>query len=214
MMKKAIYFALTIVLFSCNPDKREILLNPKNAQWSQETPSFFQVKFFTSKGEFLLDINRDLAPIGVDRFYNLVRHGYFDNARFHRVVEGFIVQFGIAGNPKVSQIWKNQYIPDDSVRGSNIIGTIAYAFTDPGTRSTQVYINMTDNARLDSIGFAPFGKVSSGMAVVESIYSGYGENSGGGLRRGDQSDLFSNGNDYLDEEFPLLDTIVKAIIIE
>lgn len=129
-------------------------------------------------------------------------------------MEGFIVQFGIAGDPLVSNTWKNRFMPDDAVRTSNLKGTISYAFTEPNTHSTQVFINMGENARLDSGGFAPFGKVTKGMKVVEALYTDYGEKSGGGLRRGDQSKIFENGNIYLDQKFPLLDKIITVTIIE
>jgi len=215
VIHKTIYVMLIIGLTSCYSDKRrEILLNPNHKEWSQQAPPFFNVEFYTSNGQFVIEIERNLAPLGADRFYNLVRHGYYNDARFHRVVKDFIVQFGIAGDAKVSQIWKNQFIPDDPVIASNTKGALAYAFTYPRTRSTQLYINMTDNTRLDTAGFAPFGRVIVGMGVVESIYSGYGENSGGGVRRGDQSKILARGNNYLDSEFPKLDEIIEVKVLQ
>jgi cyclophilin family peptidyl-prolyl cis-trans isomerase len=139
--------------------------------------------------------------------------GYYDDARFHRVVPGFILQWGLAGDPGVTARWSARYIPDDSVVASNTRGRIAYAFTDPGTRATQVYINLVDNVRLDSTGFAPFGEVVEGMEVVDAIYSGYGESSGGGLRRGDQSRIVAEGNAYLDDTFQRLDRLIRARIL-
>lgn len=214
MISKILILVLFTIFACTKPTKREFLLNPQHEEWSVKSPDNYSVEFSTSQGNFVIDITRKWAPIGADRFYNLVRHGYYDDARFHRVVKGFIVQFGLAGDPTVTQAWMDQFIPDDPVKQSNRKGTIAYAFTEPGTRSTQVYINMVDNVRLDSIGFAPFGKVIKGMNIVERIFSGYGEDSGGGVRRGDQSKIVQYGNEYLDREFPDLDRIMSAKIVE
>lgn len=169
-----------------------------------------EVAVETSKGEFVIAVHREWAPLGADRFLALVESGYYDDARFHRVVPDFIVQWGLAGDPALTAEWMNAYIPDDPVVASNTRGRIAFAFTDPGTRATQVYISLVDNSRLDSTGFAPFGEIVSGMEVVDALYSGYGENSGGGLRRGDQSGIVVEGNTYLDREYPLLDRLVRA----
>ena len=189
------------------------LLDPSHPTWAEQAPSTFGVRFETSEGVFVVEVHRDWAPLGADRFYNLVRHGFFDDARFHRVVEGFIVQFGLPGDPAVAEHWLDQAIPDDPVTKSNTRGRIAFAFTEPNTRATQVYINMADNSRLDSQGFAPFGEVVEGVEVVGRIYSGYGESSGGGVRRGDQSRIIAEGNAYLDREFPELDRISSARVI-
>lgn len=164
----------------------------------------------TSQGEFVIAVHRDWAPLGAERFLTLVESGYYDDARFHRVVPDFIVQWGLAGDPAITAEWMNAYIPDDPVVASNTRGRIAFAFTDPGTRATQVYINLVDNVRLDSTGFAPFGEVISGMEVVDALYSGYGEDSGGGLRRGDQTRIVAQGNLHLDREYPLLDRLLRA----
>jgi homoserine O-acetyltransferase len=139
-----------------------------------------------------------------------VRLGYFDDARFHRTVPDFIVQFGLAGDPEVSRVWREQLFPDDSVVVSNTRGRIAFAFTEPGTRATQVFISTVDLSRLDAGGFAPFGEVTEGMDVVDRLYSGYGEESGGGLRGGDQSSIFAEGNAWLDREYPELSRLVRA----
>ncbi|MDE2719253.1 peptidylprolyl isomerase [Candidatus Palauibacter polyketidifaciens] len=164
----------------------------------------------TSQGEFVIAMHREWAPLGAERFLTLVESGYYDDARFHRVVPDFIVQWGLAGDPALTAEWMNAYIPDDPVLASNTRGRIAFAFTDPGTRATQVYISVVDNVRLDSTGFAPFGEVVSGMEVVDALYSGYGEDSGGGLRRGDQTRIVAQGNTYLDREYPLLDRLIRA----
>jgi homoserine O-acetyltransferase len=191
----------------------EILLDPTLTVWSEAAPDTFVARFETSTGEFAIEVVRAWAPIGADRFHNLVRHGYYDDSRFHRTVPDFIVQWGLAGNPEVTAAWIGRTIPDDeAVVASNVRGTIAFAFTEPNTRTIQVYINMVDNSRLDAQGFPPFGRVVEGMEVVDRIYSGYGENSGGGLRRGDQSEIVAGGNDYLDREFPMLDRLLRATI--
>ena len=156
-----------------------------------------EVAVETSQGEFVIAVHREWAPLGAERFLTLVESGYYDDARFHRVVPDFIVQWGLAGDPALTAEWMNAYIPDDPVVASNTRGRIAFAFTDPGTRATQVYINLVDNVRLDSTGFAPFGEVVSGMEVVDALYSGYGENSGGGLRRGDQTRIVAAKATYL-----------------
>ena len=190
-----------------------VLLYPSHPAWSEPAPETFLAVFETSRGDFVIEVIREWAPVGADRFYNLIRQGYYDDARFHRVVPGFITQWGVAGDPQVSAVWYDRGMPDDPVVASNVRGSVAFAFTDPGTRSTQVYISMTDNTRLDAQGFAPFGRVIEGMEdVVDSIYSGYGEDSGGGVRRGDQSRIVAEGNAYTDMAFPDLDRLVRATV--
>lgn len=192
---------------------RQILLDPEHPAWSEPAPDTFLTRFETSAGDFAIQVVRAWAPIGADRFHNLVRHGYYDDSRFHRTVPDFIVQWGLAGDPAVTAAWIGQTIPDDTlVVASNVRGTIAFAFTEPNTRTTQVYINVVDNTRLDAQGFPPFGRVVEGMGIVDRIYSGYGETSGGGVRGGDQSAIVAEGNAYLDREFPLLDRIVRATV--
>lgn len=197
-----------------SPDARDelaILLDPSHSAWSEAAPDTFRVTIETTKGDVVLQVIRAWAPVGADRFYNLVRNGYYDDARFHRIVPGFITQWGIAGDPEVAAVWYDRGMADDPVVASNVRGTIAFAFTDPGTRSTQVYISAVDNSRLDAQGFAPFGRVVHGMdSVVDSIYGGYGERSGGGVRAGDQVRLVEEGNAYLDAYFPELDRLIRA----
>ena len=195
-------------------DLRAILVDPAHAAWSEVAPDTYRVLIETTAGDFVIESVRAWAPVGADRFYNLVRHGYYDDARFHRTVADFIVQWGIAGDPAVSAVWYDRGMPDDSVVARNERGTVAFAFTQPGTRSTQLFISVVNNTRLDGQGFAPFGRVTDGMeSVVDSIYSGYGETSGGGVRAGDQSRLVSEGNVYLDAQFPELDQLIRASIL-
>jgi len=195
------------------PGARAALTNPELAVWREQSPRVFRAAFNTSRGRFVVEVHRDWAPRGADRFYNLVRNGFFDDSRFFRVRAGFIVQFGIAGEPTIASAWRNQRMPDDPRRQSNTRGLISYAMTGPDTRTTQVFINLADNLRLDAEGFAPIGRVVEGMDVVDALYSTYGENSGGGMRGAKQSKLFEEGNRYLDREFPKLDKLLKATIL-
>jgi peptidyl-prolyl cis-trans isomerase A (cyclophilin A) len=188
------------------------LRNP--AALTEKAPATYKVKFDTSAGAFVVQVHRDWAPLGADRFYNLARAGFFDDSRFSRVVPHFIAQFGIPGDPAVGAIWQHRTFADDAVTHSNVRGTIAFAMTGPNTRTTQLYISLVDNSRLDAQGFAPIGRVIDGMAVVDSLYSGYGENSGGGVRAGKQAALFSGGNAYLDREYPKLDRLIHITVID
>ena len=199
-----------IVAGGCHASAHPVLLDPSDAHWQRPAPERFRARFETTKGVFVVEMERALAPLGVDHFYALATAGYFDDARFHRVVPNFIVQFGIAGDPAVTATWKDRAIGDDSVRTSNVRGTIAYAMTGPNTRTTQLYISLVDNTRLDAQGFAPLGRVVEGMDVVDRIYSGYGESSGGGVRAGKQQRLILEGNGYLDREFPKLDRLIRV----
>ena len=171
-------------------------------------PAIYRVEFETTKGKFVVEVNRRWAPRGADRFYALARSGFFDDSRFFRVRRGFIAQFGIAGDPKLNARWRP--IPDDPVRASNTRGTLAFAMTGPNTRLTQVYINLADNRRLDKEGFAPIGHVVAGMDVVDKLYDGYGESAGGGMRGGKQEPLLRGGNAVLDRNYPKLDRIIRA----
>lgn len=173
----------------------------------EKAPDVYRVNMDTSRGPVVIEVTRADAPIGADRFYNLVKAGYFDGARFFRVVPGFMVQFGIAANPAVTKAW-DVPIQDDPVRTSNVRGAITFAAQSaPNTRTTQVFINYADNSRLDSMRFAPFGKVVSGMENVDQIYSGDGENP-------DQSQIEEQGNSYLEKNFPRLDYIKTARIAQ
>ena len=178
---------------------------------TDRTPAIYRVQVDTTKGSFIVQVTRKWSPHGADRFYELVRAGFYDDSRFFRVRRGFIAQFGIAGDPAANKRWKA--IPDDPVRESNVRGTIAFAMTGPNTRLTQVYINLADNRRLDADGFAPIGRVVSGMDVVDRLYDEYGENAGGGMRGGKQEPLLRRGNAYLDRKYPKLDRITRASVI-
>ncbi|HWY45896.1 MAG TPA: peptidylprolyl isomerase [Bryobacteraceae bacterium] len=187
--------------------------DPKNALWSERAPDVYRVRVDTSKGPVVLEVTRALAPRGADRFYHLVETGFYDDSRFFRVIGGRFAQFGIPGNSAIAGVWRNLRFPDDQVRASNVRGTFAYAMTGPGARTTQIYINTSDQLQQDAQGFAPFGLVIEGMDVVDKLYSGYGERSGSGMRAGKQARLFEEGNAYLDREFPLLDRLIRARII-
>jgi cyclophilin family peptidyl-prolyl cis-trans isomerase len=165
-MSRALFLLIAVVL-TC--------LGPPAAGQTSRAPDVFQVRFETSQGAFVVEAHREWAPHGADRFHELVSTGFFDDSRFFRVVAGFIAQFGLPGDPAVTAAWKNRTLPDDPVRQSNVRGTIAYAMTGPDSRSTQLYINLADNSRLDTQGFSPIGRVTSGMDVVDRLYAGYGE---------------------------------------
>ena len=178
---------------------------------AQHPPDSYKVRFETSKGDFVISVTRDLSPLGADQFYTLVKSGFYDGARFFRVLPGFVVQFGIAADPATTAKWRDANLQDEPVKQSNKRGTITYAKGGPNTRSTQVFINLADNARLDPSGFSPFGVVTQGMEVVDQFYSGYGEGAPNGNGPA-QSSAESDGNAYLIREFPKLDYIKKATI--
>jgi peptidyl-prolyl cis-trans isomerase A (cyclophilin A) len=182
------------------------LLSPGSAEMRETAPERFQARFETSAGVFVVDVTRAWAPRGADRFYNLVRHGFYDGVRFFRVVPGFVVQFGISGDPAVAARWRDAVIPDDPVTQSNGRGTLTFATAGPGTRTTQLFISYGDNRRLDAMGFAPVGLVVEGMDVVDRIFPGYGE-------APDQGLIESRGTAYLAERFPQLDSIARATIV-
>jgi peptidyl-prolyl cis-trans isomerase A (cyclophilin A) len=178
---------------------------------TEQAPATYKARFDTSKGAFVIDVRREWAPVGADRFYNLVKNGFFDDNRFFRVISGFMVQFGINGNPQVAAQWRSAQIKDDPVKQSNKRGFITFATAGPNSRTTQVFINFADNARLDGSGFAPFGQVSSGMNVVDQLNSEYGEGAPQG-RGPNQGRIQNEGNTYLTKEFPNMDFVRKATI--
>ncbi|KAF0126098.1 MAG: cyclophilin type peptidyl-prolyl cis-trans isomerase [Elusimicrobia bacterium] len=186
------------------------LLNP--AGLTEQAPASFKVLFNTTKGDFTLEVNRDWSPLGADRFYNLVKAGYFTDVAFFRVIGGFMAQFGIHGDPKVSAAWRGARIQDDPVKQSNKRGYVSYAMAGPNTRTTQLFISFGDNSQLDSMGFSPFGKVVSGMEIVDSLHDGYGEGAPNG-RGPDQGRVQTQGNSYLKADFPKLDYIKSASLL-
>jgi peptidyl-prolyl cis-trans isomerase A (cyclophilin A) len=192
------------------PKSSASLLNP--ASLKLQAPPVFSAKFTTSKGDFVVEVTRAWSPRGADRFYNLVKYHFFDGTAFFRVLPGFVVQFGISTRPDVSRVWEPARIPDDPVTQSNTRGMLTFATGGPNTRTTQVFINLADNTNLDSMGFSPFGKVVSGMDVVEKFYSEYGEGAPSG-NGPDQGRMQQEGKAYLDKSFPLLDTIKTAVIV-
>ncbi|AMN41942.1 peptidylprolyl isomerase [Rhodoplanes sp. Z2-YC6860] len=181
------------------------------ANLAEKAPATYKAKFDTSKGAFVVEVTRDWAPNGADRFYNLVKNGFYDNVRFFRVISGFMVQFGINGDPKISAPWREARISDDPVKQSNRRGYITYAMAGPNTRTSQVFINFADNANLDNSGFAPFGRIVSGMDVVDKLNAEYGEGAPRG-RGPDQGRIQMEGNAYLNKEFSRLDYVKKATI--
>ena len=204
-MKKIIVllFVISSLAFGQQATKGSLT---KPSTMKERAPDLFKAKFDTSAGVFIIEVHADWAPNGADRFYNLVKNGYYDGCRFFRVVPNFMVQFGINGDPAVQRYWINANIPDDKVKQGNERGFISYGKTGaPNSRSTQVFINYKNNASLNSSGFAAFGKVISGMDMVDKIYKLYGE-------KPDQQRIQTEGNAYLTKTFPKLDYIKKATI--
>jgi len=192
---------------------RALLLDPSNPEWRRPAPAVSHLRFETTKGVFVLQLMREWGPIGADRVYNLARLGYYDDTRVHRVNRNYIAQWGLHGDSAVNAAWRDQYLPDDPARSNNRRGTFALAFkAQPNTRNTQIYVNLADNARNDAEAFTMLGTVVEGMAVLDSLYSGYGENSGSGVRQGRQPPLANGGNAYVDREYPLLDRILRVMV--
>jgi peptidyl-prolyl cis-trans isomerase A (cyclophilin A) len=185
------------------------LANP--AALTEQAPATYKAKFETSKGAFVIQVTRAWAPGGADRFYNLVKNGFFDYGRFFRNITGFMVQFGLNADPALNAKWRVARIPDDKVTQHNTRGMITFATSGPNARTTQVFINFGDNSNLDGMGFAPFGRVVSGMDVVDKLYAGYGEGAPSGAGP-DQNRIQREGNAYLTKDFPKLDFVKKATI--
>jgi peptidyl-prolyl cis-trans isomerase A (cyclophilin A) len=190
---------------SANPNKAK-LRTP--SQLTEKAPETFKAKFDTSKGVIVIEVHRDWAPLGADRFYNLVKNGFYDGCRFFRVLDGFMAQVGMNGDPSIQRVWGNANFRDDPVKGSNKRGYVTFAKASaPNSRSTQFFINYGDNSRLDADGFAPFGQVVTGMDLVDMLYKGYGSSN-----VPDQGRITAEGNTYLMKEYPKLDFIKKATI--
>jgi homoserine O-acetyltransferase len=191
---------------------RALLLKPDAPEMRRRAPDRFRVRLDTNKGAVVLDAHRDWAPLGADRFYNLVRAGYYDGNRFFRVIKDRWAQFGINGDPVIARLWRDRPIADDPPGQSNVRGTVAFAFAVPNGRTTQVFINLADNsATHDKEPFVPFARVTAGMDVADALYSEYGESAGSGIRSGRQLPLFEGGNAWLSREFPRLDHVVRAV---
>jgi peptidyl-prolyl cis-trans isomerase A (cyclophilin A) len=191
----------------------KVLLDPSLPEWVGEAPAVFKARFTTSKGDFTILVTREWSPRGADRFYHLVKNGFYDGVVFFRVVSGFMAQFGIHGSPEASAVWRNAKIQDDPVVQSNKRGMVTYAKGGANSRTTQVFINYGDkNDRLDPMGFSPFGKVIEGMEVADSLYSGYGDGPPAG-RGPNQGRIQAEGNAYLKSELKELDYIKTARII-
>jgi len=204
VIKTALPLLFLIVPSAFGQVNRAALMKP--AGLNERAPNVFKAKFDTSAGIFVIEVHTDWAPRGADRFYNLVKNGYYDGCRFFRVVPGFIVQFGINGDPAIQRNWTNATIADEKVTQGNTRGFVTFAKSSlPNSRTTQLFINFGDNSRLNRDGFAPFGKVTMGMEVVDKIYSGYGE-------KPDQDRIEKEGTAYLTKNFPKLDYIKKATI--
>jgi len=222
-MPKIVPFALVALLLAVLPatslaqdattgDPNPALLDPSLAR--EEAPKIFRVRFETTKGDFVVEVHRKWAKKGATRFYNLVRIGYYDGVAFFRVVDGFMAQFGMHGDPQVTAVWQDAPIKDDMVLRSNRRGRVTFASAGPHTRTTQVFINTSDgNAALDAQGFAPFGEVVQGMEVVDALYEGYGEGAPSG-EGPSQALIRAHGNTYLRREFPKLDYVISARIVE
>jgi len=208
--KHLLVVASIVALAACNHSQSRTasLINPSPAELAAPAPDSFKVRFETSKGYFIVMAHRDWSPLGTDRFYFLVNNGFYDGARFFRTLPNFVVQFGLNGDPNVSKAWETRTIKDEPVKQSNQAGFITYAKGGPDSRTTQIFINKVDNSRLDAMGFSPFAKIIDGMHVVEQFYGGYANNVP------DQGKIRTQGNGYLDREYPKLDSIVKARVVK
>jgi peptidyl-prolyl cis-trans isomerase A (cyclophilin A) len=198
--------ALLVLVTACGSSAQDTsgLRNP--AALTEQAPATFSAAFDTSKGRFVVQVHREWAPLGADRFYNLVKSGFFNDVRFFRVIGGQLAQFGMHGDPAVQEAWRDADIQDDPVRHGNTRGSVSFATRGPNTRTTQLFINLRDNSAYDRLGFAPFAEVVSGMEVVDRLYAGYEEGP-------EQPLIDEQGNAYLTREFPNLDYIQKAAIV-
>jgi peptidyl-prolyl cis-trans isomerase A (cyclophilin A) len=222
LVHRSLFLAATLLATACGTDgsggggasqASSALTNPDKAAIAAPAPDSFRVEFETSKGNFTVVAHRDWAPRGVDRFYHLVQLGFFDEVRFFRVLNGFMAQFGMNGNPDVTAAWEPLELEDDPVKMENTRGRVSFAMGGPNSRTTQLFINYVDNRNLDGMGFAPIGEVvGTGMAVVDSLYGDYGEGPPGGPGP-DQGRIAAQGNAYLNQSFPKLDYIRRARIV-
>jgi len=213
--------ALTMIagLLTQETLQESLLRRPGSDEMNRRAPDASRIVLDTSKGRMVLEMRREWSPRGVDRFYNLVKYGYYDEARFFRIRAGNWAQFGIAADPKIASAWRRQNLPDDPRVLSNTRGTVAYAFKEPNGRTTQAFINLKDNsathdAPADGMPFVPFARVIEGMEAADALYAEYGEKAGGGIRGGQQDIVFEGGNAWLQRNFPKLDYIKTARIVE
>jgi len=193
-----------------------LLLDPAHVEWTRRAPDISRLRFETTKGIFVLELHRAWGALGVDRLYNLARLGYFNDTRFHRVRGSYIAQWGLHGDSAVNDAWKGRYLADDPPRSRNARGTFAFSYEGPGrenTRNTQIYVNLADNQRNDTEPFTILGTVVEGMTVLDSLYSGYGEDSGSGVRQGKQGPLERGGNAFMDREYPKLDRTIRVTVV-
>jgi len=209
----ATFGAAAVFSTSCKKSDSPVA-NPPATAMNERAPDTVRVRFETTKGPFVVEAYRAWAPHGVDRFYQLAKMGFFNDTRFFRVIGGFMAQFGMSGDPGVTAAWQDRSIPDDPVVHTNERGTVTFAAKSaPNSRTTQLFVNYRDNSNLDGMGFSPIGRVIEGMAVVDSLYSGYGEGAPDG-QGPDQMRAMSDGNSYLDSSFPKLDRVTKATIVK
>jgi peptidyl-prolyl cis-trans isomerase A (cyclophilin A) len=218
LKQNLVFIFLFILLINCGGDKLSEVETfsfdqPTEEELNKTAPEYFQVKFETSKGDFILEARREWSPLGVDRVYHMVRSGYLKDIRFFRVLDGFMAQFGAHGDPAIAQAWRGFNFLDDPVIESNQRGFVSFATGGPNTRTTQLFINYGNNAGLDGQGFSPLGKVIEGMEVVDALYSGYGEGAPQGPGP-NQGLIAQQGNEYLKKSFPKLDYIKDATIIK
>ncbi len=182
---------------------------PTDPFWSTRAPDTVLVDLQTTRGPITVALRRAWAPHGVDRVYNLARAGYFDDSRFYRVVDGFVAQFGLAGDPAIASVWSREMLPPDARRASNARGTVSFAQFKPDDRTTNIFINLRDNAELDALGFAPIGRVVKGMDVAARLYAGYGERP---MAKANTKRLYDESNAFLDAKYPKLDRIRKVTV--
>jgi peptidyl-prolyl cis-trans isomerase A (cyclophilin A) len=213
-MKKLLVVAAALALAGCSTATKTEKAEEKVPK-AVQAPEKFYVKFETTKGDFIMEVVRDWAPRGADRFYELIEENFYNGSRFFRVRPGFIVQFGISKSPKMSELWRQLKLPDDPVKQHNRRGYVSYAMAGPGSRTTQIFINLADNSqRLDGSGFAPFARVVEGMDVVDQLYASYGEVQALGGGGPDSQKIEAMGEEYLERSYPRLDKINRAAIVE
>ncbi len=210
-MRLALFGILLVALAPAA--NRGALRDPHATFWAKRAPAVYRVRVETTRGSFVMEVHREWAPLGADRFYNLVRAGFYDDSRFYRVTARF-AQFGIAGAPATAAVWRDITLPDDPVTHSNTRATFAFAMTGPHARTTQIYICKKDMPEQDAQGFSPLGAIVQGMETVDALYAEYGETAGGGMRGGKQGRIFAEGNTHLDRDFPRLDRLQRARVVK